>query len=378
MDKQAGKNGSKRIVIKIGSSLLTDKTYRINEGYIAQLVAEFAALVDQGHELVVVSSGAIAAGVERLGFDKRPPKSDISALQACASVGQVALIESYIQAFSQFDILAAQILLTRHDTAQRDSYLHARNTLEKLLQLKVVPVVNENDTVAVDEIKFGDNDSLAALVAGLIQADLLIIMSDIDGLYTANPQINPHAEFIPEITELSPDIMALAGDSSSAVGTGGMITKLKAAQIMMMAGIETVICKGSDPTILPLLLDRAARASYFLPQSTQQNAPARKLWIALGDTQHGSLIIDEGAVYALKHQGSSLLCVGLKELRGNFSVGDTLDILDESGCLVARGLAGFSSQQAWVCQGMNQEMVARVYPELAHKVLVHRDELILF
>lgn len=367
----------KRIVVKVGSSLLTDKAYRINEGYIALLAAELSKLIDVGHEVVLVTSGAIAAGVDKLHFAARPPKTEIAALQAAASVGQAALIDSYARAFAQHDKVVGQILLTRSDTAQRDSYLHARNTLEKLLELSAVPIVNENDTVAVDEIKFGDNDSLAALVSGLIQADLMIIMSDIEGLYTANPHTHPKAELIEEIREVSQDIMALAGDSLSAVGTGGMYTKLKAAQIMMLAGIEMVICRGHDPGILPDLISGKARASYFRPRTQKQSVAARKLWIALGDAQHGSLIVDEGAVRALQDLGSSLLCVGLKQLMGKFEAGDTVQILDEHGNLIARGLSSFSSQQAWVCQGMNQEMIARVYPELAHKALVHRDELVM-
>ncbi|MBY4797885.1 glutamate 5-kinase [Collinsella sp. AGMB00827] len=368
----------KTMVVKIGSSTLVDSDGQIRSEFIADLARQAARLRELGWNLVVVSSGAIASGAPLLGFHTRP--TDMPSLQACASVGQCVLSAAWDEGFQSSGLISSLVLITRHDTARRASYLHARDALTRLVELGVVPVVNENDTVSVDEIRFGDNDTLAALVSCLVSADLCVILSDIDGLYTANPSLVPDAEFIPVVTRIDASIVEGAGDSSGAVGTGGMITKVQAARILMTAGIPSVICSGAEPHVLERLATGEAIGTRFEPPRARFDIAPRKLWIALGDGAHGSLTIDEGAKAALEQRGSSLLPVGIQKISGSFSAGDILDVRDQTGRIIARGIAGASSEVLELAAGRRREEIAanRLIAELAEHPAIHRDDLIVF
>lgn len=368
----------KTMVVKIGSSTLVGENRELRRDFIAQLAAQAAALRDLDWNLVVVSSGAIACGAPLLGFERRPV--DMPSLQACASVGQCVLSSVYDEEFRATGLLTSLVLLTRHDTAQRSSYLHARDALTRLVDLGVVPVVNENDTTTVDEIKFGDNDTLAALVSCLVSADLCVTLSDIDGLYTANPSLDPTATFIPRVDKIDAEIIGLAGDSTTAVGTGGMITKIRASRILMTAGIESVICSGAEAEPLVRLARGEEVGTRFVPPTQRLEIAPRKLWIALGDSAHGAVTVDDGAAAALVKRGSSLLPVGITGVSGSFAAGDILDVRAADGFVLARGIAEAGSDALTLAAGRRQEEIAgnRLLAELANKPAIHRDNLIVF
>ena len=279
------RNGRRVIVIKIGSSTLVDKQGKLDRGYFEGLAVQVHALRKAGWSPLIVSSAAIACGLEALGITERP--SDMPSLQAAASVGQNALMATYAEAFSRYDILTSCVLITRHSTANRNAYLHARDTLERLLDFEVVPIINENDTVSVEQIRFGDNDTLAALVSCLVQADLCVIFSDIEGLFSANPTLDPSATLVPEVTHITPELMATAGGATSKVGSGGMITKIRAARVLMVAGITMVICHGRKPDALSRLIEGESIGTRFVAQKVPHDITPRKLWIALGDSAKG-------------------------------------------------------------------------------------------
>ena len=327
---------AKTMVVKIGSSTVTEPGTGVNRSFIARLAHEAVELRSLGWNLVVVSSGAIACGAPVLGFSTRP--ADMPSLQACASVGQCVLSAAYDEEFRACGLATSLVLLTRHDTARRQSYLHARDALTRLVELGVVPVVNENDTVSVDEIRFGDNDTLAALVACLVSADLCVTLSDIEGLYTANPSIDPNARFVPRVEKIDAAIIASAGDSSSAVGTG------------------------------------------FVPPHARTDIAPRKLWIALGDAAHGSVTVDDGAARALVERGSSLLPVGIAAVEGQFEAGDVLDVRDAGGFVLARGIAEAGSDELQLAAGRQQREIAgnHLLQALAGRPAIHRDNLIVF
>ena len=292
------------IVFKVGSSTLVDEAGSLDRVFIRSLCDQVVALREAGNQVVVVSSGAAAAGRDALGLSSRP--SDMATLQACASVGQTALTEAYAEVLRERGVLCGQVLLTRRDVVDRDAYLNARNTLTRLLELGAVPVVNENDTVSVAEFTFGDNDMLGAIVSALVGADLYIILSDVDGLYTTNLSVDPTATLIPEVTQVDRSISAVAGDSSSSFGTGGMSSKVRAARGMMAAGIPTVICEGRRPRVL---LDVAAGKSVgtrFRPPADATPEAGRKLWIGLAEVVHGTIELDEGAAAAVLGHGASI------------------------------------------------------------------------
>lgn len=372
-------NDFKTMVVKIGSSTVVGEDGRIDRAFISNLARQAAELRRLGWNLVVVSSGAMACGYPILGFSTKP-KGDLPSLQACASAGQCILSAAYDEEFHAHDILTSLVLLTRHDTARRSSYLHARDALLRLVELGVVPVVNENDTVSVAEIKFGDNDTLAALVSCLVSADMCVTLSDIDGLYTANPSIDPGARFIPRVEKIDAKIIGSAGDSSTSVGTGGMITKIRASRILMTAGIESVICSGSEPDALVRIARGESVGTLFVPPVKHLDIAPRKLWIALGDKAHGSVTVDDGAAYALTDNGSSLLAVGIREVEGSFAAGDILDVKDTSGMVVARGIAEADSDTLELAAGRRQEEIEsnRLLAQLAGKPAIHRDNLIVF
>lgn len=369
---------AKTMVVKIGSSTVTEPGTGVNRPFIARLAHEAVELRSLGWNLVVVSSGAIACGAPVLGFSTRP--ADMPSLQACASVGQCVLSAAYDEEFRARGLATSLVLLTRHDTARRQSYLHARDALTRLVELGVVPVVNENDTVSVDEIRFGDNDTLAALVACLVSADLCVTLSDIEGLYTANPSIDPNARFVPRVEKIDAAIIASAGDSSSAVGTGGMITKIRSSRILMTAGIPSVICSGADEGALARLARGEQVGTLFVPPHARTDIAPRKLWIALGDAAHGSVTVDDGAARALVERGSSLLPVGITAVEGQFKAGDVLDVRDAGGFVLARGIAEAGSDELQLAAGRQQREIAgnHLLQALAGRPAIHRDNLIVF
>lgn len=368
----------KTMVVKIGSSTVARPGAGVRRAFLADLARQAVELRGLGWNLVVVSSGAIACGAPALGFETRP--SDMPSLQACASVGQCVLSAAYDEEFRQHGLTTSLVLLTRNDTASRSSYLHARDALTRLVELGVVPVVNENDTVAVDEIRFGDNDTLAALVSCLAGADLCVTLSDIDGLYTANPSLDPSARFILQVEHIDAEILASAGDSSSSVGTGGMITKLRASRILMTAGIPSVIASGETPDALVALARGEAVGTRFVPAREPADITPRKLWIALGDAAHGAVTVDEGAARALVEGGSSLLPVGITAVEGCFRAGDVLDVRDGSGFMLARGIAEADSDELELARGRRQEELAgnHLLRALSERPAIHRDNMIVF
>ena len=366
------------LVIKIGSSTLTTTESKVDYGYLSEVADQIARVRAAGWQPVIVTSAAIACGLEALGIEKRP--HDMPSLQAAASVGQGVLSTAYAEAFARHGITTSVVLLTRRDTADRQAYLHARDTLLRLLELGVVPIVNENDTISVEQIRFGDNDTLAALVACLIEADLLVILSDIDGLYDDNPHRNPQAKLISRVEAISPDIMAVAGEAGTTVGSGGMITKIKAARVLMVAGIPLVICHGRRPNAI---VDAAAGedvGTQFVAARKPHEITPKKLWIALGDAAKGALVVDAGAKAALIERGSSLLSVGVAGVEGRFDAGDIIDIKDDAGHLFARGRVAAACDEVELAVGHSREALRanRLLAGLADKALVHRDELVVF
>ena len=348
-------------VVKIGSSTLTRADGSADIDYLRALASQIARVRQVGWGAVIVTSGAIAVGLNKLGIDKRP--TDMPSLQAAASVGQGELAAAYAQAFAEFDLVTSLVLLTRRDTADRTAYLHARDTLNRLLELGIVPIVNENDTVSVEQIKFGDNDTLAALVACLANADRVVILSDIDGLYTSNPKTDPSAQLIKRVDRITPEILAGASGAGSAVGSGGMITKLTSARVLGAAGIPLVICSGrAEDAVVRSLADDPI-GTLFTGADVPHEITPRKLWIALGDSVKGTLLVDAGAARAIVEDGASLLAVGVKNVEGEFEAEDVVDVVDEAGFVIARGLARCSAESMRSGKA---------------DVAVHRDELILF
>ncbi|WP_124061678.1 glutamate 5-kinase [Gordonibacter sp. Marseille-P4307] len=369
---------SKVMVVKIGSSTVTCPDGSVNRDYLAGLARQVACVRERGWAVVIVSSGAIACGLSRLGIEKRP--CDLPSLQAAASVGQPLFSAAYDEAFAQEGIATSLVLLTRRDTADRTSYLHARDTLRRLIDFQVVPIVNENDTVSVEQIKFGDNDTLGALVACLLGADLCVILSDVEGFYDANPATHPDARLVSRIERIDAKVLAAAGDAGSSKGTGGMVTKLRAARALSVAGIPLVICSGAaaDPIVAAARGD--SMGTLFSAVHLPHEITPRKLWIALGDSSKGAVVVDDGAKRALIERGSSLLCVGVACVEGRFSHGDVVDIKDRSGYLFARGHVSFDSDEVELAIGRTREELAanRLLKALAVKELVHRDELVVF
>ncbi len=364
---------NRRIVIKIGSSTLACATGGLDREFAADLARQIAGLKADGFQPVLVSSGAIAAGYETLGLMERP--RDMPSLQASASVGQVRVLGMYAELFAQHGIAVGQVLLTRHDTKDRQAYLHARDTFDRLLALGALPVVNENDTVAVDEIRFGDNDTLAALVAVMIGADLVVLLSDIEGLYSADPRVDAEAELLEHVAELTEQVLAAAGGSGTEMGSGGMVTKVEAAKVLMKAGIPMVVCDGRRPNVVTEAAQGKPVGTYFAGGDVALGA--RKGWIAVGDNPSGEVIIDEGAKDALTQRGKSLLPAGVLAITGTFSPGDAIVLVDHKGAVVARGLTSVSSADLEKVKGMKTAQIADVAPHVAGVEVVHRDHLVI-
>lgn len=366
------------LVVKIGSSTLTTADNRIDRAYLRQVADQIARVRAAGWSPIIVTSAAIACGLEALGMERRP--GDMPSLQAAASVGQSALSAAYAEAFAPHGVVTSLVLLTRRDTADRTAYLHARDTFDKLLDFGVVPIVNENDTVSVEQIRFGDNDTLAALVACLVEAELVVILSDIDGLYDANPRRVPDARLIERVDAIDAGVMAVCGEAGTAAGSGGMITKVKAARVLMVAGIPLVICNGRRGGAIEDAAAGRPVGTLFAASSRPHEITPKKLWIALGDAARGALAVDEGAKKALIDRGSSLLAVGVRCVEGRFDAGDIVDIKDPAGHVFARGRVSAESDEVELAEGLDQKTLAgnRLLAHLAERPLVHRDELVVF
>ena len=364
---------AKRWVIKIGSALLTNDGAGLDRQAIDGWVEQIAQLLAKGNEVVLVSSGAIAEGIVRLGWTTRP--ESIHDLQAAAAVGQMGLIQAYESSFKRYDRHTAQILLDHDDLASRQRYLNARGALQTLIGLNVVPIVNENDTVVTDEIRFGDNDSLAALVANLIDADMLVILTDKDGLYDANPDNNPNAQLVSEAMADDSSLDALAGGSSGSLGRGGMITKLQAARLAARSGCSTVIAGGRNQQILHQVA--AGENVGTLLSASQKPLAARKQWLAGQLQVKGKLILDAGAVKVLTEQGRSLLAVGVSAVQGKFTRGELVSCVDSHGVEIARGLVNYNSDEANRIKGQSTEAIPKILGYRDDDELIHRDNLVI-
>jgi glutamate 5-kinase len=355
------------VVVKVGTSTLTGGSGRLDRVFINDLAAQISDGWSGGQRVVLVTSGAITAGAERLAMKGRPRA--LAMKQAAAAVGQGLLMEVYSAAFAACDRAVAQVLLTRQDTADRSRYVNARHTLTALLRLGVVPIVNENDTVSVEEIRFGDNDTLAALVAALVQADLLVLLTDVPGF------VGPDGEVLPVVPEVTPDLVALAGGAGSVNGTGGMVTKLQAANIAGEAGIPTVITRGREPGILTSLLRGEGVGTRFLPRTRRMSG--RKQWIAFAAPPRGSLAVNACAHRALVEHRRSLLPVGVIRVEGRFHAGDTVRIVDEAGAEFARGVVNCDHREASIILGHHTDRIATLVGRDDLQELVHRDNLVL-
>jgi glutamate 5-kinase len=364
---------ARRIVVKVGSSLVTNEGRGLDEQAIGEWCRQLAALVQDGREVIMVSSGAIAEGMKRLGWRTRP--HELHELQAAAAVGQMGLAQMYETKLRENGLKSAQVLLTHADLADRERYLNARSTLVTLLSHGVLPVINENDTVVNDEIKFGDNDTLGALVANLVEADALVILTDQKGLYTADPRKDPAATFVHEARAGDPKLEEMAGGAGSSIGKGGMITKILAAKRAAGSGASTVIAWGREPEAL-VRLSRGEAIGTLLVAPTQKQQ-ARKQWMADHLQLRGSVVIDDGAVAKLRHEGKSLLPIGMVSVEGDFARGDVIAIVDAQGSEVARGLSNYAAAEArLLCRKPSSEM-AHLLGYVAEPEMVHRDNLVL-
>jgi len=362
----------RRLVVKVGSTLLVGDDDVVHRGWLEGLAENIATLQGNGHEVLIVSSGAIAIGSRVLDINKR--RARLEDLQAAAAAGQVQLVYAWQEALALHGISAAQVLLTPEDTENRRRFLNARGTLEKLLDRSVVPIINENDTVATEEIRYGDNDRLAARVAQLVMADALILLSDVDGLYTGDPGKVENAEHIPEVGKITDDIERMAGETRSDVGTGGMATKVQAARIATHAGCSTIIASGAIERPLESL---AAGGTCTVFRAEGTPAAARKQWLAGVLEVRGELRLDDGAVVAL-NDGKSLLPVGVVEVVGNFRRGDVVTLVDSGGIELGRALAEYGSEEAQRIAGCQSEKIEERLGYRGRSVMVHRDELVLF
>jgi len=362
----------RRLVVKVGSSLLIDESGQLNRHWLETLADDIAYLQANRHETLIVSSGAIAIGSSVLGINKR--RARLEDLQAAAAAGQVQLVHAYQEVLGNHGISAAQILLTPDDTENRRRFLNARGTLGRLLDHSVIPIVNENDTVATEEIRYGDNDRLAARVAQLVMADALILLSDVDGFYTADPGSDPDAQLIPEVRAINSEMLAMAGETRSDIGSGGMATKVQAARIATHAGCSTIIASGAVEHPLHAL-SADGRCTVFRAEGTP--ASARKQWLAGVLEVRGEIRIDRGAAQAL-HNGNSLLPVGVVEVIGSFRRGDVVTIVGADGKELGRGLTEYSDTDASRLRGCQSEKIEERLGYRGRSVMIHRDELVLF
>lgn len=364
---------SKRWVVKIGSALLTANGKGLDGNAISDWTAQMAKLHGRGVELVLVSSGAVAEGMNRLGLKKRP--ETLHRLQAAAAVGQMGLVQAYESRFQQYGLHTAQVLLCHDDISARDRYLNARNTLTTLLSMNVIPVVNENDTVVTDEIRFGDNDTLAALVANLIDADVLIILTDQSGLFDSDPRDNPQAKLISEASVEDDSLESMAGSRAGSLGRGGMITKIRAARLAARSGASTIIAGGAIENVLLKIGDGESVGTLLVAK--QQPLVARKQWLAGMLQVSGSLQLDEGAVAVLKNSGKSLLPVGVQAVSGDFKRGDLVSCTDGNGNEIARGLVGYNADETRRIMGESSSKIEELLGYSGDMELIHRDNLVI-
>jgi len=364
---------AKRIVVKVGSSILASVEKGLHYEVFSRLTKEISDLKHQGYEVVLVSSGAIAAGMEKLGYRTRP--RDITQKQATAAVGQTRLMNIYESYFSRYQQMIAQVLLTRDDLSHRRRFLNARNTLLALLEIGIIPVINENDTVAVDEIKFGDNDNLSALITNLVGADLLVILTDIDGLCDSDPRVNPHARCIPLVEEIDMGMDGIVGETKSETSVGGMISKVQAARKASRFGIPTVVARGTREKVLHQILKGKEIGTLILPK--REALSSRKYWIAFNPKPKGDVTVDDGAKKAIVHKGKSLLPSGVVKIKGSFVRGDLVTCLGPRGKEFARGLVNYSASELEKIKGLRSD---RIESTLGYKYcdeVIHRDDLVV-
>ncbi len=373
MDRRTFVRNARRLVVKVGTSLLVEG-FSLSLKRLRSLAQSLVILRQEGREVVLVSSGAVACGMSALGVTRK--RNDIPFKQAMAAIGQGILMQHYCSVFAEFGVQVAQILLAPEDVHNRSKYLNARNTFEALLRLGVLPIVNENDTVAVEEIKFGDNDRLSALVASIIGADLLVILSDVAGLYSDDPRRSPSAELIPEVRVIDPRIERMAGDEGSVLATGGMRSKILAAKIATLSGIGVIIASGEDFAIVPRLLAGENLGTFFYP--AERSLRGKKRWIAFGMIPQGTVKVDEGAKKALL-EGKSLLPAGVVDLSGHFDAGDCVEVVDKEGVLVGRGIVNYSSEELRKIRGLRSTEVEDI---LGHRdfdeEVIHADDFVFF
>lgn len=370
---QSGLATSQTVVVKLGTSVLTGGTRKLDQAHLVELVRQCAMLKKRGHRVIVVTSGAIAAGREHLNYPELP--NTVACKQMLAAVGQCRLIQAWEDLFGIYGYHIGQMLLTRADLDDRERYLNARDMLRALLDNNIIPVVNENDAVATSEIKVGDNDNLSALVAILAGADKLLLLTDQPGLFTADPRSNPEAELIREVHTIDETLHKLAGGSVSGLGTGGMATKLQAADVARRAGIEVTIAAGSRPEVIQRLVDGDAVGTRFLPLSTPLES--RKRWILAGPPPAGDILIDDGAVKAVQKRGSSLLSKGIVTVKGSFDRGEVARICDARGQMLARGICRYSSTDLSKIAGAHSQDICSILGYEYGPVAIHRDDLVV-
>ncbi len=363
-------DSSKRAVVKVGSNVLTEN-HGLNLKAIRSISRQICRLIDRGLEVILVTSGAMASGVKKVGLARRP--DEIPRRQAVAAVGQAGLIMEYEKAFTRYKKKVAQILLTSEDLSSRKRYLNARNTLYTLLSWQVVPIINENDTVMVEEIKFGDNDNLAAMITLLMDADVLINLTDIDGLYTMDPRVFPDAELIPLVSSINKTIERVASDIPGALGTGGMLSKIKAAQKLSTSGIPMIIANGTKPGILMKVFSGAAHGTFFVPK--KERLASRKRWIAFNLKPEGTLIIDDGAANAILKRGKSLLPSGILKVKGDFKVGAAVEFKGTKNETYGIGLVNYSASDISKIKGLNSKKIEQRLGHKPYDEVIHRDNL---
>lgn len=365
---------AKRIVIKVGTSTITYANGKRNFSQIDRLAREISDLQNQGKEMILVTSGAVAVGVDRMGLPGKP--KTIPGKQAAAAVGQGVLMHTYEKFFADYGQIVAQVLITKTEAIDRHRYTNTRNTFMELMRQRVIPIVNENDVVALDELKIGDNDNMSALVAGIVDADLVIILSDVDGLYTANPQTHPDAVIVPEVAEVTPEIEASAGGVGSARGTGGMATKIQAAKAATSSGIHLVIASGTEKNAITRVLQGEELGTLFV--SRENRLQFRKRWLAFGAKIAGSIVVDDGCAKAIRKAGGcSILPAGVFAVQGEFLPGSTVSVIDKDAHELARGLVHYSSAELEQIKGCNSGEIANILGHKNFDEVIHRDDLVI-
>ena len=364
---------AKRVVVKVGSNVLTED-YGLNLKAIRAISRQICKLIDEGREVILVSSGAMASGMKKVGLPRRP--DEIPKRQAIAAVGQAGLMIAYEKAFERYDKKVAQILLTHEDLSNRKRYLNARNTIYTLLSWQVIPIINENDTVAVEEIKLGDNDNLAAMITLLMDADVLLNLTDIDGLHTKDPRNNTDAKFIPMVDAIGKSTEKFASDIPGALGTGGMLSKIKAAKKVTSAGVPMVIANGLNPNILTKLFGGKKQGTYFVPKT--QRLTSRKCWIAFSLKPQGAIMIDDGAALAILKKGKSLLPSGIVSVEDEFGVGAPVEFKNLNDDILGVGLVNYSAAEIRQIKGVKSNQIKSILGHKSYDEVIHRDNLALF